>query len=542
VWLIFWLAGRAVLAQEAAVLKTAAPPPPTEATPAPLDVSINWRSRVEDWNWFEGHTGNSDYAFGHSQLRLGLGQKRRRVDWMVEGEVVAIVGLPNDAVAPAPLGQLGLGATYYAANDNSSNDASAFLKQAYVQLKQLGQSSLKLGRFEFFDAVEAKSPDATVTTLVQTRIAHRLISNFGFSAVQRSFDGAQFAWNAGSTNVTAFAARPTEGVFQVDGMGELDVQIYYGAYSTSVTTTNGAGSLRVFGVGYVDGRTTVLKTDNRSTAARTADQERIAIGTWGADYVHVLHTHDAGTFDMLAWGAFQTGAWGTLTQRAGVYVGEAGWQAPMSRLAPWISAGYSYGSGDSDPKDSQHGTFFQLLPTPRQYARFPFYNMMNNEDSSPMSIRRQQRPARVRGSDRSLLEPPSIRCSRSLVPKALVPGALVRGSSGVRPWCRVPTSALPAHRERKDRGTGAGRQGPLRCAKVKNAHVMARSLMRGRFSRSSQQQTLAVPFAMRCPGFSGHVSAYDCCKVSREKQQMRLRSTLNRRGGTVCERSDGERS
>jgi hypothetical protein len=26
------------------------------------------------------------------------------------------------------------------------------------------------------------------------------------------------------------------------------------------------------------------------------------------------------------------------------------------------------------------GTFFQDLPTPRQYARFPFYNMMNNED------------------------------------------------------------------------------------------------------------------------------------------------------------------
>ena len=52
----------------------------------------------------------------------------------------------------------------------------------------------------------------------------------------------------------------------------------------------------------------------------------------------------------------------------------------MRVLKPWVSAGYSYGSGDGNPNDTSHGTFFQDLPTPRQYARFPFYNMMNNED------------------------------------------------------------------------------------------------------------------------------------------------------------------
>src|SRR5439155_25696869 len=117
--------------------------------------------------------------------------------------------LPNDAVAPAPLGQSGLGATYYAANDNSVNNASAFVKQAFVQFNGVRPTSLKVGRFEFFDGAEARSTDPAVTTLVQTRIAHRLISNFGFTAVQRTFDGAQFAWNAGPHNVTAFAARPT---------------------------------------------------------------------------------------------------------------------------------------------------------------------------------------------------------------------------------------------------------------------------------------------------------------------------------------------
>ncbi len=28
-----------------------------------------------------------------------------------------------------------------------------------------------------------------------------------------------------------------------------------------------------------------------------------------------------------------------------------------------------------------HGSFFQLLPTPRLYARFPFFNLMNSADA-----------------------------------------------------------------------------------------------------------------------------------------------------------------
>ena len=37
-------------------------------------------------------------------------------------------------------------------------------------------------------------------------------------------------------------------------------------------------------------------------------------------------------------------------------------------------------SGDSDRDDGDHETFFQILPTPRIYARTPFYNSMNSTD------------------------------------------------------------------------------------------------------------------------------------------------------------------
>ena len=359
--------------------KDVAPPPKHKI--GPFEISINWRTRAEGWNWFQGPTGNSDYGLWNSLLRVGIGQTTEDIDWFAEFEQPSILGVPNDAVVAAPQGQLGLGGNYYAANNNQVNSASIFLKQAYVDFKHLGPARLKVGRFEYFDGTEVKPKDPLLATVIQTRISSRLISNFGFSAVQRTFDGGQFSLNSGQNNVTLFGAKPTQGVFQVDGMNELNVEVYYGAYTHSFSTSGSAGQLRVFGLGYVDNRHGVLKTDNRPTAVRTADLGNIEIGTYGGDYVEVLNTPNSGKFDFLVWGVWQGGSWGDLTQRSGAFVGELGWQPKVEHLHPWLSAGYSYGSGDGNPNDSHHGTFFQLLPTPRQYARFPFYNMMNNEDA-----------------------------------------------------------------------------------------------------------------------------------------------------------------
>ncbi|HEX3351833.1 MAG TPA: alginate export family protein [Terriglobales bacterium] len=365
-----------------------APQAPDKKNPAalpkhkigPFEITVNWRTRAEGWNWFEGNTGNSDYPLWNSLLRIGIGQTRERLDWFAEMEQPSILGLPNDAVVPAPQGQLGLGGTYFAANNNQTNNASVFLKQAFVDLKHLGPARLKLGRFEYFDGTEVKAKDPFLAAVVQSRISSRLISNFAFAAVQRTFDGGQFSLNGGQNHFTFFSARPTAGVFQTDGMNELDVEVYYGAYTRSVDTPHGSGQLRVFGLGYVDDRNTVLKTDNRPAPVRTADLGKVELATYGGNYVQVINAKNAGKFDFLVWGVYQGGSWGALTQRASAFVGEIGWQPAVKHLKPWLSAGYSYGSGDSNPNDSTHGTFFQVLTTPRQYARFPFYNMMNNED------------------------------------------------------------------------------------------------------------------------------------------------------------------
>ncbi|HEY6338902.1 MAG TPA: alginate export family protein [Candidatus Sulfotelmatobacter sp.] len=366
--------------QAAATPSPATPARAAKHTLGPLDISANWRTRAEGWYWFEGATGNSQYGLWNSLLRLGIGQTGAHFDWFLEGEQPSILGLPNHAVVAAPQGQLGLGGSYYAANNNHTNVANGFVKQAFANFKNLGPLGVKIGRFEYFDGLEVTPKDPLLATVIQTRISSRLISNFAFAAVQRTYDGLQLTANSGQNNFTFFGARPTQGVFQVKGMNELDVDTYYGAYTRSVATQRGAGELRVFALGYIDHRTLVLKTDNRPSTVRAADIGNIEIATWGADYAHVFNTANVGKFDLLIWGAVQTGSWGNLEQRAGAFVGEVGWQPRVRVLKPWVSAGYSYGSGDGNPNDSRHGTFFQVLTTPRQYARFPFYNMMNDED------------------------------------------------------------------------------------------------------------------------------------------------------------------
>ena len=99
--------------------------------------------------------------FRHADPAWRCLRTAKRYDWKVEFAVPVLLGIPDKAVLPAPQGQLGLGGSYYAANDKQQNTAFIFPKQAYVRLKD-GGSSLQAGRFEFTDGseVKPKDPDA----------------------------------------------------------------------------------------------------------------------------------------------------------------------------------------------------------------------------------------------------------------------------------------------------------------------------------------------------------------------------------------------
>jgi len=369
-----------------------------------VTVSGSLRTRVESWDWFTGNA-SSDYTFPGSIARISLSESTQNLDWQLELAAPFLLGLPDNAIAAGAQGQLGLGASYFAANHRDTNAGMVFAKQGFLRFKNLGGAegqSLKLGRMEFIDGSEVAPKNSTLAVLKRERIAHRLIGNFGFSDVGRSFDGAHYSRNFSKVTLTLFGGRPTRGVFQVDGWGEIRINLYYGALTGQVSGKKSAGEWRVFGLGYQDLRDGVLKTDSRPAAARTADTGHIQIGTFGGHYIQTVET-GAGQFDLLGWLAVQTGSWGNLNHRAQAFAAEAGWQPRiLPKLKPWLRGGCDYGSGDKNPSDSTHGTFFQVLPTPRVYARFPFFNMMNTRDLFGELVLRPAKRVSVRSDIHSL--------------------------------------------------------------------------------------------------------------------------------------------
>src|SRR5260370_42370659 len=131
---------------------TSPKPAPAPAGPhklGPLGFSVNWRVRSEAWDFFQPPSGQNAYAFEHSLLRIGIGQKNEAFEWMLEGAADGIVDLPPSAVQPGRLGQLGLGGAYFAANGNQRNNVNGFAKHAYIAFALPLNARLRLGRFTF---------------------------------------------------------------------------------------------------------------------------------------------------------------------------------------------------------------------------------------------------------------------------------------------------------------------------------------------------------------------------------------------------------
>jgi hypothetical protein len=190
-------------------------------------------------------------------------------------------------------------------------------------------------------------------------------------------------------------------VFQVDGWGWVKTPVTYVALTRQKSSGHLNAEWRIFGIYYNDDRH-VAKTDNRSAAAKAHDFGGINIGTYGGHFILVAPS-SSGSFDLLGWGALQSGTWGELTQKSGAGTVEAGWQPKFGEsVRPWFRGGYYYSSGDGNPTDKTHGTFFAILPTPRIYARFPFFNSMNLSDGFGEVMLRPGRVLTIRSDVHSL--------------------------------------------------------------------------------------------------------------------------------------------
>ena len=357
------------------------------------DVEPNWRDHVvftlservrgEFVDWFGppfgvGASGAERYDFFASQFRAGVKVTYPHVGFTVEMQDTELANVPEDASLPPPQGNLGTGANYYA-NTRRSPQGEIFLKQGYLTL-QGGGVAATLGRFEYRDGLETLPVDPTLAALKRSRIAERLVGPFDFTHVTRSFDGGRVVWEDPAWNVTAWGARPTQGGFEVSANTEVGDVWLSGVSATLKGRSDGPPfDGRLFYLYYRDARSDVLKVDNRPLAVREADHQPIGISTVGTHAI-AKFVAGPGAFDVLVWGAVQAGTWGTQDHSAWAYAVESGYQLTGVPTTPWLRLGYDRSSGDDDPGDGTHRTFFQVVPTARIYAQTPFYNLMNTGD------------------------------------------------------------------------------------------------------------------------------------------------------------------
>ncbi len=229
-------------------------------------------------------------------------------------------------------------------------------------------------------ASELAPKNATLATLKRDRVSQRLIGTFGLSDVGRSFDGRHYSYSSPTNDFTFVAATPTRGVFQTDGWGWNRVGFGYAAFTHEWGTGSHAADTRFFVLDYDDWRH-ILKTDNRPPAVRKGDTENIHIQTFGGAQPARLHDerrdHRRARLGSRADRPLGNADAACLRAR---FRGRIPAGHSATKLKPWLRGGFTMGSGDGNPNDNTHGTFFQILPTPRPYARFPFFNMMNTED------------------------------------------------------------------------------------------------------------------------------------------------------------------
>lgn len=359
------------------------------------------RARVELVSWFEPPPGSArggagDYVFFANQLRFGGRLQLPHLEVVVEGQDVRLEHLPDDASLAPPEGNLGPGALYFVhspGRDAETSQGETFLRQAYGVLSappRVPGLSLTGGRFEYSDGGETVPADAGLAWLKKSRIGERLIGPFNYTHVGRSYDGLKLVHDATLVNLTAIAFRPTHGGFEVSANRELgDV----GVAGLAATLRRVPGlalpiDARLFYLYYDDRRFSdereetrrPVKVDNRPLPDRASEGDSIAVHTWGAHALGVLPA-GPGRADLLLWGAVQDGDWGVQSHAAWAFAVEGGYQLPGLWGAPWLRVGYDQSSGDDDPEDGDHRTFFQLLPTARIYAQFPFFNLINSQDT-----------------------------------------------------------------------------------------------------------------------------------------------------------------
>jgi hypothetical protein len=349
------------------------------AQPA-VTATISNVTRVETWSYFQPYIdplaltqapiGDPDYTFIGDRAELGVHVDGSKFDLSGAFNYVRLENLPTQAIGP---GGLGTGAFYFAAT-GVRYSYQLYLSDLTVKFKSQAGTSLTIGRMPFSSGGEVVSGSFSMQRLKAERLQSRLIGNFEWSYYQRRFDGARVDVDRPRWHFNLSAFVPTQGGFEESANLSMP-KVQVGA--TSLTLKSSNVDWQGFAYLYRDRRGEAAVVDNSLAFDRPVD---VTIATIGASYARMLPRR-SGEYDLVGWVAAQAGDWYGRSHRAASVALEGGHRWRHAPLQPWLRAGYLWASGDGNPDDARHGTFFQMLPSSRKYALSSVYAQMNLADA-----------------------------------------------------------------------------------------------------------------------------------------------------------------
>lgn len=353
------------------------------------------RFRWSVWDYFSSDPFDNNYDYFSNQLRLGSRLENSVLKGHLAWQYAETWLLPSGASAGAGSGQL-----YYANGVAQNETHGSYLKYAEIQSKDFTETGLTFGggRMDYSSGnryatgtgkgtskEDVDSPEAKkIQWLKSSRIAERMIGGFGWSEYQRSFDGGYVSYDHEKINLQFAAMNPTQGGFDENAGHTLsDIDLLAAELTLKKEAFFPNMELQGFYYAYSDSRQmTALnaRRDNSGASVPAGFEYDVEVQMIGGHLAGAQKVGE-GIADYLLWGGYQYGDWFELDHSAYALAAEGGYQFTNVPWKPWIRGGYNLGSGDSNAQDSNHGTFFQMLPTGRQYSFSILYNMMNTEDT-----------------------------------------------------------------------------------------------------------------------------------------------------------------
>jgi hypothetical protein len=332
-------------------------------------------SRLESWWFFEPYdsTRQPDYTIFGNRATFGVRLTSPRFEADAAFQYSQLIRLPARAIGPGSLGSGG----FYFFSAEAPEAFQLYFKTMMLRVRNVVPGlSIAAGRMSYSSGEETASGDRRVDALTHQRLGSRLIGDFEWSVFQRSFDAVRADYDRPAWSATATLMFPTQGGYEESANPTISSVKVLAATLTTKPAITPRQQLQVFAYHYRDRRDVQARPDNTGRLPRRVD---IDLATVGASHVGSFAVA-GGDADTVAWGAVQRGNWYGQDHAAFGFALEGGYRWRTS-WRPWLRAGYEHASGDSQPGDERHETFFAMLPSVDRYSRSTTYTHMNLRDA-----------------------------------------------------------------------------------------------------------------------------------------------------------------